>query len=202
MKKLNLKSVSEVRTLVTRAKSGDEKALNELFTYNKRIAKQANTRLSRLEKTDFDYYAYDRATSFTKQEYNNARFSMDKKKLSDIDDLHEQILEVQTFLESPTSTVSGQQKIFDARIKFFREKRKIDIPEGKEREFIDYIRSDAFSAMKFSYVSSDQIINDFAELFKKEVSIKDIEKEFAKVLLTNEDAITYDVALENLGIEL
>lgn len=200
MAKLNLLTTRQVRNLVRQAKDGDEQAERQLRVYNRRISSQANTRLSRLEKADLDYYAYDRATSFTKQEYNSSRFSTDKAKLSNLDDLYAQIVEVETFLKAPTSTVSGQKSIIDARISYFRE-QGVNIPKGSEREFIDFIASETFQELKENYVASDQLIDDFGQLFEKGVSLESVEREFSKVLSAN-DPITYDVALENLGIEL
>lgn len=187
----------EIRRLITRAKKGDENALQQLLTYNSKVAKRANQRLARLERAGLDKYSYDRATAYTQQEYGGNRFTTDRKRLKNIEDLEAQLLEVETFLKSQTSTVSGHAKIRAQRLRQFRD-IGFDIPVEEEDAFLEFIIGETFQILK-QYVPSDQILEDFATAYGSGYSLKYINEQFTKVV---DGEITYDVALENIGIEI
>lgn len=198
------KPISSRYALDLRAKAklgGDvgQKALEELIERNKALAKVANNRLSRLEKAGFTRYAYDRAISYTDSEFGMNRFTTSREKLPDIVDLQINIQEMSKFLDSPASTVKGNRAIDMSIVNSFRNKG-IDIPKGKENEFLDLIASDEFETLKKTYVDSSVIVNDLVELTSNYgVSIEDIYTAFCK---TVDQMRTYDVALEELGYKI
>ena len=73
--------------------------------------------------------------------------------------------------------------------------KKVDV-----NAFIDIIKSDAWEELKKYHVSSEALIDDMirlSNLTENKVSWKQVLDEYEKVASGN---ITYDVALENLGV--
>lgn len=154
----------ELLKLAKQADKGDLSAYNELLQYNRIVSKRANTRLKALEKAGLDYYAYDRAVGFTQSEYGRTRFTTSKKLLSP-DVLYQQILEVDRFLSSKSSTISGQRIIRDTRLKKFVDK---GLQIDNERDFFNFLASDTFKELA-QYLDSDQVIKLADSLDKKEL---------------------------------
>lgn len=187
-----------VRDLTSRAQRGDGSALRQLRQINRQLARRANTRLRRLEQENLDYYAYDRAQAFINEKTNNNRFTTSSRILEEPSDYRTQILELVTFLESESSTVRGQRAIQNRRVESFRE-NGVNIPAGAEQMFNDFLSTGLFDELK-DYVDSDQVAYDFGRIVEnKDISFQRIDEEFTKVL---EGQITYDIALENLGVPI
>ena len=188
--------------LRARAKLGGEKgkkALEEMIARNNALAKVANQRLSRLEKAGFTRYAYDRAISYTESEFGMTRFTTSREKLADIADLQINIQEMSKFIDSAASTVSGNRAIDLSIVNTFRDKG-VNIPAGKENEFLDLIASDEFEMLKKAHVDSGVAVNDMIELTSNYgASIEDIYIAWSK---TVDEMRTYDQALEELGYKI
>lgn len=145
MANYNKYSVYKLRQLSSKADSGDVQAQTELRTYNTYLTRQANRRMTLLEKKDFDYYAYDRAISYVQAEgtyegissYN--RFQTDINIIGDYDNMAIQIQELQRFLQSKSSTISGQREIIRDRIRTFKDRYGIDIDPSTAKDFFRYL---------------------------------------------------------------
>lgn len=96
----------------------EKEEYTELSTYNKKLARLANSRLRALKKAGKDYYAYDVAQSFTKRAYKATRY---KEKLTDPKAMKLQILSMQRFLNYETSTVEGHLLVEERRRDKFRQ---------------------------------------------------------------------------------
>ena len=183
-------------------------AYNELVERNKALAVIANRRLTNLEKAGFERWAYDRAITHI-ESVDGKGATRFNKSLTDIVDLQLNIQEMSKFLDSRTSTVAGNRAIDKEIIDAFRDKtlelddgsiqflkiKKVDI-----KAFTDILKSDAWEELKKHYVSSDVLIDDMVKisnLTENKVTWEQVLAEYKKV--TSGD-ITYDVALENLGV--
>lgn len=204
MAKTKLLTIDEIERLNKQAKKGSEGAIEALRKYNREISRLANQRLARLEKAELDYYAYDRAVAFTESEYGGSRFRYDYISLPSTRDVYDQVLEVQTFLESESSTVRGQRNIQRQRLQSFRD-MGVPIPKNPqaERAFINFLNdSDTLDLLKKSF-GSEQLFGYIADMLAprntRTKRLQDLSNAFKKAL-DNEE--TLDVTFENLGIDI
>lgn len=187
---------TQLLKLTRKADSGDKASLKKLRDYNRELVRVANSRLNRLEKAGLDFYAYDRAVNYTQQEYGRNRFSYSVQKLPEPADVYTNIIEAQTFLKSPSSTVTGQRNIMKQRADAFREKG-LSIPEGKEVQFNDFLASSVFDGLKDAF-GSDQLIDILADYLQApDTNIDTLQEEFDTVL---SGETTIDVVLEEHGV--
>ena len=135
-------SINEIHALRRAASKGDTEAYKTLLAENARLAKRANTRMAALEKAGMAYYAYERAAGYLASECDSKRFTTSKKKLVDPYDLAQNILEERTFLRAETSTIRGQKRVRAARVKAFKD-IGIELPQGREDNFLRFLGSDA-----------------------------------------------------------
>lgn len=184
------------RNLRSRAVLGDSEAYEELVARNKELATKANRRMTNLEKAGYTRWAYNRAITHIESIDGRGarRFN---RNLTDIVDLQMNIMEMSKFINSDTSTVPGNRAIDISTINSFRDKgvkiAKVDIDA-----FFDILKSDAWEDLKKYQVSSGVLIEDMVRLSQEnKVSWERVLEEYEKVA-NNE--ITYDVALENLGV--
>ena len=192
-------SAQYVRTLRAKAKLGDASAYDELVKRNKALARKANSALSKLEKSGFTRYAYDRAVSYTQSEYGMSRFTTSKNKLKDAADLQINIQEMSKFLTSKSSTTEGNIEIDRSIVNAFRNKGVV-IPKGMENDFLDFIASDDFEQLKKCHVDSGVAIMDMVRLTGEYgVDIQDVIKAFKKVVDGTE---YYNKALDELGYKI
>jgi hypothetical protein len=171
---------NEIRLLTKQAIKGNKEAYSTLLEENKTLAKRANTRLSALEKKNLDYYSYDRATGFTGSEYQKNRFTTSKK-LLDADTLGVQLRELNRFMGSKSSTVTGQKQIASKRIQTFRDKG-VNIPQGKETEFLRFIGSESIQEVFEFTGASEELVDLIAKQFGKHHDIKKLSSQFDKYL--------------------
>lgn len=154
-------SIDEIISLRTRAVSGDARAYNRLRLENEVLAKRANTRLSALEKAGRAYYAYERAVGYTTTEYGRKRFTVSQKLLGDPQALSKNIMELRTFLGAETSTISGQKRVIQKRIKTFKE-LGIELPQGREDDFLRWLGNsslqDALSTVGHGTITSGELV--------------------------------------------
>lgn len=184
------------RNLRSKAMLGDKQAYNELVARNKELATKANRRMTNLEKAGFNRWAYNRAISHIESIDGRGarRFN---RNLTDIVDLQMNIMEMSKFLNAKSSTVAGNRDIDKEIVNAFRDKN-IRIQNVDIAAFIDIIKSDAWEDLKKYQVSSGVLIEDMVRLSQEnKVSWERVLEEYQKVA-NNE--ITYDIALENLGV--
>lgn len=153
--------VSNVRVdqLLERAVKGDIKARDELLARNKQLATRANRQLTYLEKSGYDRWAYDRATSYIESEYK----TLTNRFIGDVDyfksnpskytkvttsgedvtylkDVAWNIREMSTFLRAKSSTVAGNREIDREILEFFRNQSKEVGKDSKGRPIMEKIR--------------------------------------------------------------
>lgn len=200
------------RNLRSKALVGDsvemrENAYNELIARNKALAAIANRRLTNLEKAGFTRWAYNRAMTHI-QSIDGEGAKRFNKNLTGVVDLQLNIMEMSKFINSSSSTVAGNRAIDKDIISAFRDKgldvdgqtKYIKIRNADIDAFIDIIKSDAWEELKKCHVASGQLIDDMvrlSNLTENKVSWKQVLDEYEKVA---SGEITYDVAMENLGV--
>ena len=199
------------RNLRTKAKVGSPEvakaAYEELVARNKALAGVANRRMTNLEKAGFERWAYDRAITHI-ESIDGKGAKRFNKNLTDVVDLQLNIQEMSKFLNSKSSTVGGNRDIDKEIINAFRSKslnlgedvKFLKIRNVDVNAFIDIIKSDAWEELKKYHVSSEALIDDMirlSNLTENKVSWEQVLNEYEKVASGD---ITYDVALENLGV--
>lgn len=182
------------------ANKGNQEAYRTLMNYNYTASKKANARLLALERADRDVYAYDRAITYVSSEYGRNRFPTAKHYFeSDVRQLRDQLLNINRFLESKTSTISGQKSLEKSKADAFRAKG-INIPKGQERRFLEFLGSDAFEELMAFNTNSSEAINDLAQILSdEEVTIDKLQREFDRYISREIDILELR---ENLGVPL
>ncbi|HBV82331.1 MAG TPA: hypothetical protein DEB74_05965 [Lachnospiraceae bacterium] len=150
---------------------------NILSAALKQYAKKANSRLLRLEKAGYDYYAYDVATSYTMDVFGTNRYSA-RIKGRDKHDIREEILSIYQFLNNKTSTVKGQKELERSRIERFVEKGVIseDMPRDKQVEFLRFLGSDSVRNFVDAIGNSDIVVDTLGNAFSEDVEIEFLDK--------------------------
>lgn len=176
-------------------------SLSDAQALRRTLAKRANQRLVRLERSESkvtgenfasygaaqNAYEYIRSTRAGKN-----RFSESKNYMDDINTIRREISVLQGFLQSPSSLVSGQKSIEANRISSFESgkwgvkyrrtgelNKKIKFASNKE--FYDFLNSDLFNSLKKQGFTSEQIV----ELYDSAVDIEsneDVISDFEKAL--------------------
>ena len=150
-------------------KSANAKELN---TIRRTLAKRANQRLVRLERayssiTGESYATYgaiDYAREYL-QKIGRNRFSEKKDYTDDFNLLRIEILQLQKFLSSKSSTVLGQREIEQKRIKSFESK---GIRFSGNKEFYDFLNSKDYSDLTKQF-DSDKIV-EYYDLARENMS--------------------------------
>lgn len=187
---------SDLTSLRKRAEKGDESARRELEKDARRLAKIANSRLLRLERSGMeDSQAYRRSTFFlTDIMRTTPRFKVNKK--LDTDELIQEYKEMKLFLSKESSTVKGmlaaENRLIDAL-----EKYDINIDKSKRREFTKFIGSQDIQDAIELIGDYDVVMDAIAEnLSKYKGQFDRLAKQFNAFL--NGD-IFYDELLEKIG---
>lgn len=168
----------------------------EIIYATQEASKQANKQLRQLEKEGLTKFAYEVADQYNKEKgRKNNRFYQGGK-FDDMKDAVTHIQNVSHFLHSKTATPEGYKQIAIDRINKFREKG-IDIPQGKEKEFYDFLSSELFRNLG-RYADSNQIIETFVDARNAGIDAEMIDKEF-KGYLDSTD-ITFDEVQEKLNV--
>lgn len=150
--------------------------------YN-RLAKKADARLRSLESYQWDKnfktstkWAYAKAMRDIKSWGGKKRFQTSSKGLSDTE-LQMKIKDIETFLDSPTSTKSGIIKVYKKRVDTLNKKLKTDYTW---QEFADFIQSDVYKKIAGLF-GSDTILSVVSKTKKlnKEI-IKEINEDKKK----------------------
>lgn len=189
-------SIPKLRSLLRSANSGNKDSLQTLQAQARKLGKRANQRMLRLERSGLDYYAYDRASEFLKTEMMRNRFP-ESVKTMDAADIVRSIEEAQKFLSSPTSLVSEQKKIREARLEGFKS-ANIEVPEDQVDTLMRFLGSQGMEAVwnKASSVeSSEEIVNLINGALAKSHTYADIYHQFLRF---DAGEITYDDLVDRL----
>lgn len=150
--------------------------------YN-RLAKKADARLRALESYQWDKnfktatkWAYAKAMRDIKSWGGNKRFQTSVKKLSDTE-LQMKIKDIETFLESPTSTKRGILRVYKKRVDSLNKKLNTNYTW---QEFADFIQSDTYKKIDELYGSNTvfSVVSKTKKLNKK--IIEEIEEDKKK----------------------
>lgn len=171
-------------------KNIDKSAAEDL---RRTLAKRANQRLVRLERASStitgenfsSYGAAQIAYNYIKSTNPGKNRFREKKGFSgSYSELVNEILNLATFLESKSSTVSGQREIEKKRVETFQSGKwgsaykvgegpqRRSIASATNREFYDFLNSSIFQKLKAAGFTSEQIIEIYDES-KEKASISD-----------------------------
>ena len=155
-------TIKDIRRMVFQAESGSPSVYNKLDAEWAKLAKITNRRMKELEKEELDFYDYDRMYTHIKNE-----FSLRRKRMPDhvstatmdresIIDNFEQML---TFVEAPSSTVSGATQKMDMQLRKFEEFTNVIIPPQYKKKFARLVTDDRISDLldMARYESGDTI---------------------------------------------
>lgn len=153
----------------------------ELEAEHRRLAKRSNQRMVRLERGKtkvtgeaMTFGAYEKVQNYLEETGQGARFSERKSfnpKDVSTNQLKKDIAAMNTFLNSKSSTVSGMNKIEQARIKTFEEN---GITASSTKEFYDFLNSDEYNKAKKVF-SSDTLVELYDMATEKDKSGKPLE---------------------------
>ena len=144
---------------------------SELRDLRNRLARVANQRLRAIEKASSnisgqaftEYGAYEKAEEylerFGKRRFKAKDTTNSKNKMSR-SELQREVVELQGFLNSKTSTVRGYRAVERQRIRAFQEK---GIKFSDTKEFYDFLNSGEFAGLRKA-LSSDKIVEKYDEM--------------------------------------
>lgn len=147
----------------------------ELQQTRRKLAKRANQRMLRLERSTSDisgeaYHAgaYDIAQEYLKSIGRGKRFSESLGYEKDsIYRLKKEILELDTFLHSKTSTITGNREAEQKRIDTFTgDLWGLDEKTVASKEFYDFLQSSAYDYFLANSFTSEQLV-DIYDTFRE-----------------------------------
>lgn len=155
-------TIRDIRRMVFQAESGSPSVYNKLDAEWAKLAKITNRRMKELEKEELDFYDYDRMYTHIKNEFSPRRKRMpDHVSTATMDresiiDNFEQML---TFVEAPSSTVSGATQKMDMQLRKFEEFTGAIIPQQYKKKFARLVTDDRISDLldMARYESGDTI---------------------------------------------
>lgn len=161
--------------------------IEEVRSIRRKLAKRANQRLRVLEKNKLTKNAYRVATRYTQQTRGKDRFSEAKMVKADMGYLKQEILELERFLNSVTSTLTGYKKLEQQRLKVFRD---YGLKVKDTQEFFDFLDSEIYKQLANKAISSD-ILQEFYDTAKskKDAKKEEIQKALEKFREGNIDTI-------------
>lgn len=155
-------TIRDIRRMVFQAETGSPSVYNKLDAEWAKLAKITNRRMKELEKEELDFYDYDRMYTHIKNEFSPRRKRMPDHvstatmNRESIIDNFEQML---TFVEAPTSTVSGATQKMDSQLRKFEEFTGVIIPQQHKKKFARLVTDDRISDLldMARYESGDTI---------------------------------------------
>lgn len=155
-------TIRDIRRMVFQAESGSPSIYNKLDAEWAKLAKITNRRMKELEKEELDFYDYDRMYTHIKNEFSPYRKRMpDHVSTATMDresiiDNFEQML---TFVEAPSSTVSGATQKMDMQLRKFEEFTGVIIQPQHKKKFARLVTDDRISDLldMARYESGDTI---------------------------------------------
>lgn len=180
---------------------------SELRMIRKTLAKRANQRLVRLERAEstvtgekfssygaseiaYDYIEQTRYSDIEKNEPGKLRFSESfGYDVGSAWDLKREIVKLQTFLLSKSSTVAGQKEIEKKRIKTFESGdwgtdggAPVQVKFATNKEFYAFLSSKTFDNLVKKGFTSEDIVDVFIRSMDKEDSVEKAKEKMAKAL--------------------
>lgn len=155
-------TIRDIRRMVFQAETGSPSVYNKLDSEWAKLAKITNRRMKELEKEELDFYDYDRMYTHIKNEFSPRRKRMPDHvstatmNRESIIDNFEQML---TFVEAPTSTVSGATEKMNMQLRKFEEFTATIIPPQYKKKFARLVTDDRISDLldMARYESGDTI---------------------------------------------
>lgn len=155
-------TIRDIRRMVFQAETGSPAIYDKLDAEWAKLAKITNRRMKELEKEELDFYDYDRMYTHIKNEFSPRRKRMpDHVSTATMDresiiDNFEQML---TFVEAPSSTVSGATQKMDMQLRKFEEFTGVIIPQQYKKKFARLVTDDRISDLldMARYESGDTI---------------------------------------------
>lgn len=161
-------TIRDIRRMVFQAETGSPAIYDKLDAEWAKLAKITNRRMKELEKEELDFYDYDRMYTHIKNEFSPRRkrmpdhvstATMDRESI--IDNFEQMI----TFVEAPTSTVSGATEKMNRQLRKFEDfmttskDRPYLIPEQYKKKFARLVTDDRISDLldMARYESGDTI---------------------------------------------
>ena len=155
-------TIRDIRRMVFQAETGSPAIYDKLDAEWAKLAKITNRRMKELEKEEFDFYDYDRMYTHIKNEFSPRRKRMPDHvstatmNRESIIDNFEQML---TFVEAPTSTVSGATEKMNRQLRKFEEFTGAIIQPQYKKKFARLVTDDRISDLldMARYESGDTI---------------------------------------------
>lgn len=155
-------TIRDIRRMVFQAETGSPSVYNKLDAEWAKLAKITNRRMKELEKEELDFYDYDRMYTHIKNEFSPRRKRMpDHVSTATMDresiiDNFEQML---TFVEAPSSTVSGATQKMNMQLRKFEEFTGTIIEPQYKKKFARLVTDDRISDLldMARYESGDTI---------------------------------------------
>jgi hypothetical protein len=155
-------TIRDIRRMVFQAESGSPSVYDKLDAEWAKLAKITNRRMKELEKEELDFYDYDRMYTHIKNEFSPRRKRMpDHVSTATMDresiiDNFEQML---TFVEAPSSTVSGATEKMNMQLRKFEEFTGTIIEPQYKKKFARLVTDDRISDLldMARYESGDTI---------------------------------------------
>lgn len=186
----------------------EQKKGESLEHYYRRLAKQADQRLVRLEQLsrregyeNVNKYAYARAMKDIKQWSGEKATRFNMKPPKNANSVRAKIADIRTFLESPTSTKSGVEAVYKRRAESLNEKYGTQFDWTDLANYFD----EAKNSKSDSKYGSDTMLKAVAEIQKQSETItKQIEQHKKKHITVDnprlQDAI--DDILKDRGLKI
>lgn len=155
-------TIRDIRRMVFQAETGSPAIYDKLDAEWAKLAKITNRRMKELEKEELDFYDYDRMYTHIKNEFSPRRKRMPDhvstatmNRESIIDNFEQMI----TFVEAPTSTVSGATEKMNRQLRKFEEFTEKEIPQQYKKKFARLVTDDRISDLldMARYESGDTI---------------------------------------------
>ena len=155
-------TIRDIRRMVFQAESGSPSVYDKLDAEWAKLARITNRRMKELENEELDFYDYDRMYTHIKNEFSPRRKRMpDHVSTATMDresiiDNFEQML---TFVEAPSSTVSGATQKMDMQLRKFEEFTGVIISPQYKKKFARLVTDDRISDLldMARYESGDTI---------------------------------------------
>jgi len=101
--------INDMIELFRLASLGDNEAYSQAFREYRRLSKQVNQQLLRLERKGYKRFAYNKVTDFLQSFFGRNRFGTSKKKLKNVANLKRAYLQAIEFRDSETYSIKGYE---------------------------------------------------------------------------------------------
>ncbi len=155
-------TIRDIRRMVFQAETGSPAIYDKLDAEWAKLATITNRRMKELEKEELDFYDYDRMYTHIKNEFSPRRKRMPDH-VSTATMNHESIIDnfeqMLTFVEAPSSTVSGATEKMNMQLRKFEEFTGTIIEPQYKKKFARLVTDDRISDLldMARYESGDTI---------------------------------------------